>query len=116
MAQGDVLRHRHLGHEHEVLVDDGDPVVQGLPGIAQVDRLSGEPDAATVVGVDAGQDLHQRRLARSVLAHERMHLAGQQRQIDAEEDATPGEVLGDVAHLKERDGTLRGPHFVHGLA
>src|SRR5262249_31445692 len=46
--------------------------------------------------VDAGQELDQRRLARAVLAHQRMDLAGPQVQADALEDFHRAEALLDA--------------------
>src|SRR3954452_12937241 len=48
----------------------------------QVDRPPLDPDLALVGPDDAGDDLHQGRLAGPVLAHERVHRAGPDREPD----------------------------------
>ena len=53
-------------------------------------------------GEDAGEDLHQRRLAGAVLAHERVNLAGAEVEVDAVERGDAGEALGDAGGAQER--------------
>ena len=82
-AQKDVLRHGHVGHLHQLLVDDGDAVFPG--GVDVVDRhlLAFDEDLALLGDVDAAQHLDQRGLARAVLAQQRVDLAGQQLEVHA---------------------------------
>ena len=67
-AQEDVVGDRELGNQVELLVDDPDPRVLGLPRSREPDRPAVEHDLAFVFGDRAGQDLHERALARPVLA------------------------------------------------
>ena len=75
---GDVLRRGQV-IAHEVLEDDPDVRAQRgevvLPQIVPV-----EEDPALVGVVEAGEQLHERRLPRAVLPHEREHFAGPQRE------------------------------------
>ena len=77
-----VLGDRERGDEHEVLVHHPHP---------RVDRLRGGPpggvaavhlDGARVGGVHAGEDAHERRLSRAVLADEGMDRPALDCQID----------------------------------
>ena len=61
-----------------------------------------DADLAVVVGVHAGEDLHQRRLAGAVLADQRVHLAGAKLEVDAVERGDAGEALGDRLGPQQR--------------
>jgi hypothetical protein len=64
---------------HEVLEDHADVRAQLRRGRTRAGRA--RPAGCALVGlVEARQQLHQRRLARAVLADERQHLAGAQRE------------------------------------
>ena len=54
-----------------------------------------EVDVAAVLLVDAGEDLDERGLARTVLAHERVHLARAQREVNVLQGLHAREVLAD---------------------
>ena len=64
-----------------------------------VDFFSKEFDRTAVLGVDAGQNLHHRALARAVFADERKHLARVERQVNAVERMHAGEELLNTGHL-----------------
>src|SRR5690606_19291464 len=77
VAQEDVLRHRELWYQRQLLVDDDDAMV-----FTVVDRLKGDPLAVEVdlaivrAGrIDPRQHLHQGRLARAVLPTDSVDLA-----------------------------------------
>ena len=74
-AHEDVLGDREVGEERRLLVDDGDAGVARVGGAVEVDRLAVDQHVAGVGPVDAGQQLHERRLAGAVLADQRVHLA-----------------------------------------
>ena len=61
-----------------------------------------ELDAAGIGRIHAGQHLDQRRLAGAVLAHERVHFAGAQRELDAGQRLHAGKGAGDAARLEAR--------------
>jgi len=52
------------------------------------------------VRIDAGQDFHQRRLARAVLADKRMKLAFFQSETHTVKRFCAGEFLDDVLHFE----------------
>jgi hypothetical protein len=67
-AEHDVLGDRHHRDEHEVLMHHPDPGLDRLAGGGERDWLPVEPDLSSVGLVEPVEDVHQRRLARSVLA------------------------------------------------
>jgi hypothetical protein len=85
-----------------------------------------DPDlAARIWPVGARQDLHQRRLAGAVLAHQSVDFSGIDREVDAAECLDAEEGLGDPAHLEDRvdhlashgtDGVASHPQVVVGIS
>ena len=101
---------RQFRDEVQLLVDDRDPGRLGVADAGEAHRLAADPDLALVVGVHAGEDLHQRRLAGAVLAHQRVHLAGRGgRRTTALSAVTPAKRL--VTAGASRSGAAR-----HALA
>jgi len=83
LAHQQVLLHRQVGQEAELLVDDADAGVAGL-GRARRGEIPPFDDVLALVPFDrAGQDLDQRALAGAVLAGEAHDLAGAQLERDA---------------------------------
>ncbi len=82
-AEDEVLGDGEDGDEHEVLVHHAHAALDRLGGVAAPERLPLDEDLALVRRVEAGQDLHQSRLAGAVLAHERVDLARARREVDA---------------------------------
>ena len=80
-------------------MDDADPEVLGRPR-GGVDRLPVDEDPPASRRVDAGQDLHQGRLARAVLADERVDLARAELESALSSAWTPGKSF-DVDHLDQ---------------
>ena len=109
-ANPDVLRHRHKVHQVEFLMDHRDAVSQRVERRGQADFLALEPERAGVGRVDAGDDLHQRRLAGAVLAHQRMDMAALQAERDVVERQHAGKGL---AHVLDFEQIFR---FRHGAA
>src|SRR3990170_8620403 len=64
-------------------------------------RLAVDLDRALVRPVDPGDDLDERGLARPVLAHERVDLAGPDREMDVLERLDAGELLADALELEQ---------------
>ena len=101
-AEDDVLRHRHHGDEHEVLVHHPDPEVDRLVRGADPLRLPAHADLALVGVVEPVEDVHQRRLAGAVLAEERVHLAGAELEVDRVVGDDAREPLRDALQLEKR--------------
>ena len=72
---------------------------------ADRDRLAVDEDLALVRAEHAVDDVHQRRLARAVLAEQRVDLAAPQREVDGVVGRQRAEALGDAAELESE---LRG--------
>ena len=113
VAQDDVLGHGQHRHEHEVLMDHADAVVDGVARSTHGHRLSVQQDLALVGTGEAVEDVHEGGLAGAVLAQERMDLAGAHVQVDVvvRDDARIS--LGDAAHLESRHDHRSVGHVVH---
>ncbi len=112
VREHDVLRHRHHGNQHEVLVHHADAAVDGVARRAHPRRLALDPDLALVGVIQAVEDVHQRRLAGAVLAQQRMHFAEPEIEADVVVGDDPGEALRDSPQL-ENWLRIGGP-LVHG--
>ena len=85
-------------------MDDADPGGDGLARIGEADRAAIEQELARIGLVDAGQDLDQGRLARTILAQERMDRAGAQFQGDIGQGHHTRERLADAARREDGFG------------
>ena len=76
-----------------------------------MDRVAVEADLAVAGAEIAGDDLHQRRLARAVVAHQADHLAGEDLHVDVMQRADRAEFLADPCQFQNRlpGCTLRFP-------
>ena len=77
-------------------------------GVTAASSRLADADGAAVGGVHAGDDLDQRRLAGAVLAEERVHLAGEDVEVDVLEHADAGEGLRDAGE-RDEGGHLAAP-------
>ena len=107
-AEKDVLRHRQVGRQVDLLIDQRDACRQRLFRSPDGTGAPVDQDFAAGGAVGAGEDLHQGALARAVLAHQRVDLPGIHRQINALERVKLAEAPRDVAHLQNRCG-CHGP-------
>src|SRR5690606_35085778 len=108
--QDDVLQHREVVGQHEVLVDHADAGVDGVARGAEGDLPAVDLDRALVRLLHAVEALHQRRLAGTVLPDDRVHRAGLDGEADVMVRHDTGETLGDALQL---DG---GGHRGGGLS
>ena len=113
VAEEHVLGHAQGRDDRQLLVDHADPGGQRIASGAEMDRPPVDTHLAVIAGVDPGDDLHQRRLARAVLAHEAMHLAGQQRKVDARQRGHAAERLADPGQLQDRLASARWRALAH---
>src|SRR5690606_15295437 len=97
---------RQVRAERQLLVDDDDAAPLAVADAGEPARLALELDLSAVgaVRVDAGEDLHQRRLAGPVLPADRVDLAPPDLQVDVLERLHRRERLGDAAHPQYRVG------------
>ncbi len=117
VAEEQVLGDRELRDQRELLVDDHDAGLLGLLDVREADFLALEDDLAGVgaVRVDAGEDLHQGRLAGTVLAADRVDLAGTDVERDLRECLHTRELLGDRPHLEDGLGCGDRPGLESGV-
>jgi hypothetical protein len=115
-AHEDVLRHREIGEQGRFLVDHCDARVTSIGWAVEHHRLAVDEYRSRVGTVDTGQCLDQRRLARAVLAGDRMHLPREQgdRHVTQRQDAA--ERLGDVGETQHRPGAASGSRIGHGAS
>src|SRR5580658_5960568 len=95
-AQEQVLGHGHFLDQAELLVDDSDARGARLSGACQVDGLAVDGDRPGVVRVQAGEDLHQRRLTRAVLAYQAEDVPRLESERDVAEDDAAAESLANA--------------------
>jgi hypothetical protein len=77
VPEADVLGHRPVGYEIDLLVDGADSGALGLLRCAELGGSPFEQDFARILAVSAGQHLDERGLAGAVLADEGHHLPRQ---------------------------------------
>ena len=82
VAEGDVLPHGECFDEREVLMHHPDPVLGSGNRILDLHRGAGAPDLAGVGDDEPDQDLHQRRLAGTVLTEHAVDATTVEREID----------------------------------
>ncbi len=108
----DVLGDRHHRNQHEVLVHHPDAVLDRRLRRAQLRRLAVDQDLALVRPVEPVDDVHQRRLAGTVLAEQRVHLALAQVEVDGVVRDDAWEALRDPTKLE--NGPLVHPRRFYG--
>ena len=101
-AEEDVGRGGEIVGECKILIDDLDPDGAGVDGPMEMHRVAVETHVAMARREIAGDDLHQRRLAGAVVAHQADHLAGRDLQVDAMQRADRAEFLADPRQLQNR--------------
>ena len=104
-AEKNIVGRRQLGDEVEFLVDDRDARAFGVLHAGETNRRSGKPDRAFVFDMHAGEDFHQSRFAGAVLAHQRMHFAAHQVEVDVAQGLDSGERFGDAFGF-QNDGVV----------
>ena len=103
-VDGDV----EIGDQRRLLVDRDQAGAARVGGRAHVAGLAADEDAAGIGADGAGQDLDQRRLAGAVGAHQRVHLAGQDRERRVAQRRDGAVVLGDAGGVEERVAAVTG--------
>ena len=111
-ADEDVLDDGEVGEERRLLVDHGDPGVAGICGPVHRDLDPVDEQPPAVRRVHGGEDLHERRLAGTVLADEGVRLAGVEVDRDVLERMDRSERLRDVLEREDR-GARRRRRPVH---
>ncbi|MNS99667.1 hypothetical protein D3C72_1340750 [compost metagenome] len=81
-AEIDVLRHRQIGRQQYFLMHENNAAMFSIHGAAQRHGFAIDADFSARRLFIAGQKLHQRRLAGTVLAYDRVDLTGTHRDLD----------------------------------
>src|SRR5690606_30185944 len=100
-SEEDVLGDGAIRQEVELLVDDADATLLRLTGMVELHRLAIEHDLPGIRLVDPGDDLHQGRLAGTVLAHDGMDLARKDVEVDVVQRPHTRERLRDPAQREQ---------------
>ncbi len=104
VAHEDVLGHRQVRAECQLLVDDDDAEGLGVADRAEFTDLAVVDDVAVIgtAGPDPGQHVHQGGFAGAVLAADGQDLAATDLQVDVIQGLEGAEGLGYVPHLQNR--------------
>jgi hypothetical protein len=131
-----ILRDRQIGAKRYFLIDRADSDVLRLQWKPKVDSPSLYGNPTGVLFVNAGYDLYQCGLARSVFAHEGMDLTLSEREVHVMQSPDPWKGFADTLHfehlLRPHPGAsfgyhinqsrcgvpdwIRTPHRAHNLA
>src|SRR5581483_10574843 len=103
----DVLGGGETARQPLLLVDHTDAQPLRVLGAGDCDLASIEPDLTRVGVVQAGQDVHQARLAGAVFAEQRVDLSARRVERGAVDGDDGAEMLCDAP---ERDGWRRVPY------
>ena len=101
-AQGDVFGHGQRGNQHEVLVHHANAGRRRIGCTTESSRASAHGDRAGVCLDQTEGDAHQRGLAGTVFAQQRVHGSGAHVQCRARERLHCAEPLADVAQRERR--------------
>ncbi|MDF2666711.1 MAG: hypothetical protein K0R81_2561 [Microbacterium sp.] len=101
VGEDDVLPHPEGGSEQEVLVDDADPGGLRVARRAERHRTVVDLDRPLIGALLPGEDLHERRFARAVLADHGMHAPRADREIDPVVRGERPEPLHDAAQAHQ---------------
>jgi hypothetical protein len=102
MVEEEVLEHRELRNEREVLMNGLDPVADRVLDRSEVDLTPIEQDVTRIRAEQTAQDLDESALARSVVPDEAEHLALVQSEIDAAQYRQGAEALGHAPDFERR--------------
>ena len=100
--QEDVLGDIEISAEREVLIDHFDAAIAAFVRALEMDLSPVDENFAGVALIGAGDDLHQGRLARRIVADEPQHLAGHQAQVDVDQRLHRPEALVNSLHVHDR--------------
>jgi hypothetical protein len=110
-AEIEILRHRKIRQQIDLLIDGGDAGIDRSLGRPRRDLDAVEAHDARVAREHAGDQLDQGGFAGAILAEQRMDFAGTERKVDALQCAQRAKTLGDSANLQQRRRGIGA--FVH---
>ena len=74
----DIFRNAHRPHQIQLLMDHGDAILKRIERALQANINAAQFETARIGRVDASDDFHQSRFARTILTHQRVHRAAAQ--------------------------------------
>ena len=101
-AEEQVLQDGERLHQHEMLVDHADPGPDRVLRTADRPLLAVDQDLPAIGLIIAVEDVHQRRLAGTVLAHDPVDGAGGDAEVDVAVGLDGAEALADATQLDRR--------------
>jgi hypothetical protein len=107
-AQQDVLEGGEVRDQLDVLVDHADPVPESVDGRGDAGEAIVDSDLAAIGAIQPTEDVHQRGLARAVLAQKPMDLSAARGEVDVMEGDRLAKALGDPRHV-DLEGPGHGP-------
>src|SRR5690606_20584633 len=114
-VEEDVLGHRHVVDQRELLVDDADAKALGFERSADLDRPSPDENLARVFLVDARHNLGQGGLPGPVFSQEGMYFARPDVKVDVVQRQDAWKRLGDAFHLQNHLASAVARHRPHLL-
>src|SRR5690606_6916106 len=99
-----VLRNGQVLQQVHLLVDRANAKRLRFRHVAGLDLRPVQHDAASVAGVNAGQDLDERRLAGAVFAEQRVDLSAVEREVYVVERGDAEKALADGARFQKGSG------------
>ena len=117
IGQSHVLADRQVGNERRILVDRDDARSTRFGGGAKRPYCAVDRYGSAIRGVDAGENLDERALARAVGPHQRVDLAAGNSQRRRSERDDRAESLGEIADLEQRRRIVHwgGPTSARGI-
>ena len=112
VAEQQILGHREFGRQMQLLVDDGDSRRKRRARPGKALRFAAEADDSSLRPLDAGEDLQQRRLAGTVLAHEPVNFTTAHLERGAVERDDARETHADLLHLQEGNRRRNRPRCI----
>jgi hypothetical protein len=103
LAEHHVFCNGEIRRRRELLEDHADPLPPGSDRVKGMVKLAGDLDRAGVRLVVAGKDLHERGLARPVLAKEGEHRAAGGVEVDSAEYLDATERLADPSCFESKE-------------
>ncbi|MNI67956.1 hypothetical protein D3C73_1236160 [compost metagenome] len=101
MADEEVVGHRHVRQQIDLLIDGAYPQALGMGGICRGDGDAIEFDTAPVGLIDAGEGLDQGGFAGTVLAEQRHDLSPTQGEVHLMQGTHSGKGLTDPAGVQQ---------------
>ena len=109
MPEEKVFRHAHFRHQMQFLMDHRDPAGDAVGSVFEGHGLIADLHRTAARQVGAAEDFQQGRLARAVLAHQRVHRVRPRFEADLRQRLDPGKLLANAVETQGRGGHFHRP-------